>query len=209
LRDEVVNLVVAGAEAPGTSLAWLFHELSIHPDVEERVAAEVSGALQGRRLGIDDLANLPFTAAVVKETLRLHTPTWFLSRHTLDPTTLGGYHLPEDAEIAFSLTLLHRHSAHYDDPAAFDPERWLDGRTDDLPQSAYLPFGAGKHGCLGESFTQQVMTVATATIVQRWRLVRTGPAPTEVPVALVQAKGLHLRAEPRQGASAATLPTPS
>ncbi len=196
LRDEIVNLVVSGATAPGTTLAWLFHELSRHPEAEQSLIDELATLGDGP-LDVEDLTRIPFTSAVVKETLRLHTPTWFLSRHSVRETMLGGYRIPEDTEMAFSLTMLHRHSPVFSDPGVFRPDRWLDGSLDDMPLDAYMPFGAGKHGCLGEHYVQQVMLLSVAGILRRWRLVPTGAKPVrEVPMALVQAKHLMLAPHP-------------
>ncbi|GAB3690094.1 cytochrome P450 [Angustibacter aerolatus] len=192
LRDEIVNLVVSGATAPGTTLTWLFHELAQHPEVETRMIDELAQLADGP-LSLEDVQGLPYTSAVIKETLRLHTPTWFLSRHSLRETVLGGYRIPADTEMAFSLTMLHRRNPVFAEPEAFRPDRWLDGSLDDMPHDAYMPFGAGKHGCLGEHFVQQVMLLSVAGILRRWRLVPVSAKPVrEVPMALVQAKGLRV-----------------
>ncbi|MEV5650247.1 cytochrome P450 [Nocardia sp. NPDC052254] len=193
LQDEIINLVVAGAEAPGTTLAWLFHELSCHPDVEQRLREEIDTELGAEPLTFENLQRLTYASAVITETLRLHTPTWMLTRRPLHDIELAGYHIPAGGEVAFGLTTLHRHEQQYGNPGEFDPSRWLDGSAKDLPRSCFMPFGMGKHRCLGEHFTQNTMLVAIATIMRRWRLV---PAPgttvREQCVALVQAKGLTM-----------------
>nr|WP_307814965.1 cytochrome P450 [Streptomyces clavuligerus] len=191
LRTEVIHLLVAGAEGPGASLAWLFHELSRHPDVERQLVEELDAVFGDGPLTVAGLAGLTFTRAVVKESLRVHAPTWLLTRRALKAVALGGHRIPAGGEVAFSLTALHRTAPQYDDPGRFDPARWLDGRTARLPRSAYMPFGTGRHRCVGDHFTLQVVLVCAVTIARRWRLV---PCPgirvRERPVALVRPSGL-------------------
>ncbi|MEV5678200.1 cytochrome P450 [Streptomyces sp. NPDC052069] len=191
LRTEIVHLLVAGAEGPGASLAWLFHELSRHPDIERQLVDELTTVLGEGPLTLENLARLTFTRAVVKESLRVHAPTWLLTRRTEDCVDLGGYRIPAGGEVAFSLTTLHRHAPQYENPGRFDPQRWLDGRTAHLPRSAYMPFGTGKHKCVGDHFTLQVVLVCVATIARQWRLVpKPGIRVRERPVALVRPGGL-------------------
>ncbi|MEO3777910.1 cytochrome P450 [Micromonospora sp. B11E3] len=198
LRDEVVNLVVSGAEAPGTTLSWLFHELDQCPEVERRVYEEVCDKIGDAPLTFENLNTLEYTWSVVKETIRLHTPTWLLTRRAVQAADLGGYRIEAGADIAFSLTTLHRDSKHFDHGMRFDPARWLDGRTADLPRAAFMPFATGKHGCLGEHFAQHVILIAAVTIIRRWRMERApGCRVREVPVALVQADGLSMLPIPR------------
>jgi cyclooctat-9-en-7-ol 5-monooxygenase len=198
LRTEIVHLLVAGAEGPGASLAWLFHELSRHPGIEKRMVDELTAELGDGPLTPESLGRLTFTRAVVKESLRVHAPTWLLTRRAQSTLDLGGYRIPEGSEVAFSLTTLHRNSPDYDDPGRFDPLRWLDGRTNELPRSAYMPFGMGRHKCVGDHFTLQVVLVCAATIARRWRLVpKPGIRVREAPVALVRPRGLVMDAVAR------------
>lgn len=61
-----------------------------------------------------------------------------------------------------------------------------------------MPFGVGKHRCLGEHFAVLTMLVAIAAIARRWRLVpKPGSRVKEVPVALMQAQGLAMIPIPR------------
>lgn len=204
LRDEIINLVVAGAEAPGTTLAWLFYELAQRPDIEQEMRKEIANELGDRPLTVASLKGLSFTRAIIKETLRLHTPTWLLTRRAVKAAQLGGYYIPAGAEIAFSLTTLHRCSSEYEDPSRFEPRRWLDERSAKLSRSAYMPFAAGKHRCLGEHFSQQVMLIALVAIAQKWQLRMTpGAQVREECVALVQAQGLRMDLTAGPGAYAA------
>ncbi|TDV52060.1 cytochrome P450 [Actinophytocola oryzae] len=167
--DEVVTLLSAGIETSALALAWLFHEIARHPEVERRVHAEVDEVLGGRAVTYDDYARLTYTRQVVNETLRMY-PVWILMRRTLEPVELGGARLPEGAEVVVSPHALHHDPRNFPEPHRFDPERWAPERVGEVPRGAYVPFGAGNRMCVGYSFALLEMAVTAATIARRWRL---------------------------------------
>ncbi|WP_236242592.1 cytochrome P450 [Streptomyces sp. CC228A] len=171
LRDELITILFGGTETAATTLAWVFHELARHPEVEKKVQAEVDAVVGGRRVRADDLPRLTYTANVLRETLRLHSALVF-TRKVLTPVTLGGVPVPAGAELAYSPYALHRDPGYFTDPAAFDPDRWSavdPARPARL--SGFLPFGAGQHKCIGDSFAMAEMLVVVASVASRWRLV--------------------------------------
>ena len=85
--------------------------------------------------------------------MRLHHTGWLVTRRTLGPTRLGDWDIPADTELAYCQHALHRDPAHFPHPLAFDPDRWLDESLQ-LPEGTFLPFGAGKHKCIGDRFAQ-------------------------------------------------------
>ncbi|MFD5075385.1 cytochrome P450 [Streptomyces sp. NPDC058371] len=174
VRDELVTLMLAGAETVGSSVGSVLHELGRHPDVQDRVRAELDRVLQGRPVAAEDLPKLEYTGRVLTEALRLHAPTWLLMRRTTADVTLGTTQLPAGSEVLFSISTLHRDPAVYDEPLAFDPDRWLRHSVKDLPRGAYLPFGEGARQCIGNTFAWAEMIVILAAILSRWNLT---PAP--------------------------------
>ncbi|MFI2433573.1 cytochrome P450 [Streptomyces sp. NPDC018693] len=171
LRDELITILFGGTETAATTMAWVFHELARHPEVEKRVQAEVDTVTGGRRVRADDLPRLTYTAGVLHETLRLHSALVF-TRKALTPLTLGGVPIPAGAELAYSPYALHRDPTYFPDPTAFDPDRWSRPDATRLPRlSGFLPFGAGQHKCIGDSFAMAEMLVVVASVVSRWRLV--------------------------------------
>lgn len=123
LRDEAITFMTAGIETVSTTLTWLHHELAAHAEAESRLFAEVDEVLGGRPAGFDDVAALPYTRSVVRETLRLHSPAWMLMRRPTAPVRLGTADLPAGTELLFSPATLHRDPAFYPHPTEFRPDR--------------------------------------------------------------------------------------
>jgi pentalenene oxygenase len=166
--DEAVMMLTAATVTTASVMSWALYTLARHPLVEEKVLKDLAPPA-------DPPATRPghgppgYTLRFLMEVLRLHPPVWITSRRTLTPVTLGEHTLPAGTDVVFSSYLLHRHPAHYRDPHRFDPDRWLTTRP--RPQdAAYLPFGTGARGCVGETFAWQELHVLLAAVAQEWRL---------------------------------------
>ncbi|WP_051709591.1 cytochrome P450 [Streptomyces sp. NRRL S-350] len=198
VRSEAITMFGAGTETVSTTLTWLLDELLRHPEVEARMLAELDRHLPaGTAPTPEALARLTYTRSVTQEVVRLHAPNAFLMRTAQVPVELGPYLIPAGTELLYSLTALHRDPVRYPEPLAFRPERWQDGGSAGRP--SFLPFGAGKHKCIGEAFAWAELTVAAAAILRRWQPVALpGVRAREVVWTTVQAQGLRVRLAPRE-----------
>src|SRR5215468_12539417 len=93
VREEVMTLRLAGHETTANTLTWTWYELGRHPGALARLEAEVGGVLGGRPVTTADLPALPWTAAVIDETMRLHPPVYMTSREALREVELGSHRL--------------------------------------------------------------------------------------------------------------------
>lgn len=156
VRDEVMTLFLAGHETTANALTWTWYLLSRHPDVEEKLHAEV------------DAASRPYTQAVMSESMRLYPPAWLMGRRATEPVTIGGATIPKDGVIIVSQYVMHRDPRWWPDPERFDPTRFTDGT--ERPKFAYFPFGGGGRVCIGENFAWTEGVLALATIAKKWKL---------------------------------------
>jgi cytochrome P450 len=170
VHDEVITILTTGAETTAVALAWFFHELGQHPEVERRFHAEVDEVLDGRPARFADLPDLGYTHRIVHEVVR-RTPPLILMRRAREDVELGGVTLPAGSEVAVSQHTLHRDPRWFPGPDRFDPDRWAPGRAADLPAGAYIPFGAGARLCPGHVFAPTEIAIVAATIGARRRLV--------------------------------------
>lgn len=133
-----------------------------------RLRAEADEVLGGRPITYSDLQRLRHTSAFINEVLRAYHPTWLLMRRTTSPLVIDGVAIPAQAEILYSPATLHRDPLLYPEPEHFDPDRWLDGRTNALPRCAYIPFSAGNRQCIGDSFAIAELHIVLTTLLRRW-----------------------------------------
>jgi cytochrome P450 len=173
LRDELVTIFGAGHETTANALTWTFYLLSVHPATRRRLAEEVQAVLGARPPTVDDLARLPFTAMVVKESMRLYPPAWVIARNALADDEIGGFRIPRDAIVLVSPYITHRHPAFWENPEGLDPERFAaesDVRRHHQHRFAYFPFGGGPRICIGNNFALMEAQLLLASLARRWRL---------------------------------------
>lgn len=211
LRVEVTTFLLAGQETTSLVLTWTWFLLSQHAAVRRRLEEEVDGALEGRRPEYADLAGLPYTRMVIDEAMRLYPPAWGFSRQALGDDELGGFHLPR-GWLAFVVPyVIHRLPAFWEDPEAFDPERFLPERSAARPKFAYLPFGAGPRQCIGNQFALIEAPLVLATLAQHYRL-RLAPGHTVEPWPLITLRprfGMPMIVERREAWRRQQTPTAS
>ncbi|KOG91592.1 hypothetical protein ADK38_02330, partial [Streptomyces varsoviensis] len=180
--ETLAATLLAAQSAPSSGFGWTVHELTGHPEVQERIAAEAAAVLPASGpITQAHYSGLEYTARTVREALRLWPPNWVYARHALHRTTLGGYVLEPGTKVMVPSYVIQRDGRWFPDPLRFDPDRWLpDGSGPAAPQYAYLPFGAGPLVCMGLSWSLIEMTLATALLVRDFTL-RPVPGTTVVP----------------------------
>ncbi|HKW18018.1 MAG TPA: cytochrome P450 [Terriglobales bacterium] len=170
LRDEVLTFLLAGHETTALALTWTWYLLGQYPEIEQKLQEELDRVLSGRAPEFADMARLPFTERVIKESMRLYPPAWSLARTVISDFELRGYTIPAGANVVMSQWIMHRHPGYFPEPEKFDPDRWLADRGNKLPRFAYYPFGGGPRQCIGAAFAMMEATLLLATIAQHFRL---------------------------------------
>ena len=177
-RDELMTLLLAGHETTGAALAWIWSCLGRHPEVETRVHRELDEVLGDRRVSLADLPRLPYTRAVVDETLRLYPPVWLVPRQALGADTICGDAVGHGADVLLCAYTLHRNARYWPEPDRFDPDRFARA-ADVRPAGVYLPFGAGPRACAGSRFAIVEAMLVVAELGRTFRL--RGPFEQVVP----------------------------
>ncbi|QIB76448.1 cytochrome P450 [Halogeometricum borinquense] len=170
IRDEVVTLLLAGHETTALSLSFTAYALARHPEAEAKLVEELDEVLDGRTPTMSDLSELTYTEQVVKESMRLYPPVPGIVREPVKPDIIGGYEIPAGATVRMHQWVVHRDERWYDDPLAFEPERWTDDLEQSIPKLAYFPFAAGPRRCIGDRFAMLEARLLLATIYQKYHL---------------------------------------
>jgi cytochrome P450 len=169
LRDEALTMLLAGHETTSNALSWTILLLCQNPQADERLAAEIKEQLGSRTPTMNDLKNLAYTDAVIKESMRLYPPVWALSRVNKVPIKLDDFEIATNSYLVLPQWLVHHSAKFFREPEKFRPERWLNGEADHLPKFAYFPFGGGPRVCIGNSFASMEAVLILSTIRQRFR----------------------------------------
>jgi cytochrome P450 len=169
IRDEAMTIFLAGHETTSQALSWTWYLLSANPRAEARLHAELDGlGRSSPRVG--DVERLPYTRAVVAESMRLYPPAWSIARRALTDLELGGYRITKRSIVITSPWIVHRDARWFPEPERFVPERWLD-EDPGRPRFAYFPFGGGTRICVGERFAWTEAILVLASLASRWRPV--------------------------------------
>jgi len=197
LRDEVLTLLIAGHETVANTLTWACYLVSQHPDAEKNLTDEAD-ALNGPATA-HDLPKLPYTTAVLHESMRLFPPAWAIGREVAEAWEIAGFPADRGMQVTIFPWVVHRDPRFFSEPLRFRPERWLDGSTKSIPTYAYFPFGGGQRLCIGRPFAMLEGALVLATVVRRFRLRPIdGHAPVPLPsITLRPRNGLPMKVERR------------
>ncbi|XP_018325402.1 probable cytochrome P450 303a1 [Agrilus planipennis] len=164
-----LDLFIAGSETTNKTLGFAFIHLVLNPQVQTKCQEEIDRVIGRDRLPtLNDRSQLQYVEATVLEALRHFGGRAFAVPHrALEDTYLDGYLIPKDTTILANLRILLSEESGFEEPEAFKPERFIkDGRIE-LPDN-YIPFGYGKHRCLGETLAKANIFLIIAGLLQRF-----------------------------------------
>ena len=141
--NEIMTLIVAGHETTASTLNWAWYLITQHPEVQEKLAAEVDSMPPGDCPSVDELERFLYTQQVLEETLRLYPALWLMTRRALRDDEIGGYFVPAGTEIYISPYFIQRHPNLWENPDRFDPERFAPGDKEKRRRMMLLPFSVG------------------------------------------------------------------
>lgn len=166
--DNAATFYLAGHETTANAISWTLYLLAMQPALQDAVAEEAAAALGGG----EDAAlpdRLPRLRTVVEEALRLYPPAPRFDREAVGGDTLCGREVRPGDLVSIWPWLLHRHEQLWDDPDAFDPERFSPERRRGLHRFQYIPFGGGPRVCVGARLAMAEALAILATWLAAWR----------------------------------------
>jgi cytochrome P450 len=181
--DNAATFYVAGHETTATALAWSIYLLSNTPEIQDRARAEAQAALAGG--GLATVAErLPYLRQVLDEAMRLYPPAPRIEREAAGDDEFCGIGVREGEHVSIWPWVIHRHRQLWDNPDAFDPDRFAPGSEASRHRFQYIPFGGGPRVCVGARFA----TIEALVVLAHWLSARRfAPLPgfTPNPVATV------------------------
>lgn len=164
---EMVTLLVGGSDTTATTLTWVMAWLLSNESVLAQVQDEIQRVLGDRAPRAEDIDQLEYLDAVIKEACRLSPmlPT-SAARLLREPLVLGEYCLPAGTILASCPSVIHTRPDYYENPLEFDPTRFIGVAPD---PHRWLPFGGGIRRCIGMTFALYEMKLIVASILQSTR----------------------------------------
>ncbi|KAF8726394.1 hypothetical protein HU200_019858 [Digitaria exilis] len=159
------SIFSGGTETTAGTSEWAMALLLNHPEAIKKAQAEIDAFVgTSRLLNADDVPRLGYLQGIVNEALRLYPVLPLLIPHesTAD-CTVGGYHIPSGTILLVNTYAIHRDPAVWAHPAAFKPERFLDGSAKGL---LLMPFGMGRRSCPGEALALRTLGLVLGTLIQ-------------------------------------------
>ncbi|KAI8543451.1 hypothetical protein RHMOL_Rhmol08G0219200 [Rhododendron molle] len=172
IKAIILDIFAAGTDTTSATIEWVMTELLKHPLAMKKLQDEVQLIAQPNKpVTEDDLDQMPYLKAVIKETLRLHPPSAIIvPRESTKDVQVMGYDIVAGTRVLVNAWAIGQDQASWDEPEEFRPERFLNGRTIDFRGHDFelIPFGAGRRGCPGIQFAAVVDELAVANLVHKF-----------------------------------------
>lgn len=190
---------MAGQHSSSSTIAWIILRLAQNSHLVEELIAEQKSILGEDLppLTYEDLQKLPLHTQIVKETLRIHAPIHSIMRKVKQPLVIDGtnYVVPPSHTLMSSPGFSAQLDTHFVNPSVWDPHRWdagqnnydeeIDEKDDEKidygwgavskgTNSPYLPFGAGRHRCIGEQFAYLQLQTILVAFVREFKIRNVG-----------------------------------
>ncbi|KAF7367008.1 Cytochrome P450 [Mycena sanguinolenta] len=188
LRDELLNISVAGRDTVTCLTTFTIYMLAEHPDVLAKLRQEIFERLGEKgRPSVDDIKDMKYLRAVLNETLRLYPPVPINIRTSikgvvLPPIKAGDkpFYIPPNTMIPYAPIVMHRRKDLWGpDALKFDPERFIDERLHKylIPSPfIFLPFNGGPRICLGQQFAYQEASFIIIRTLQAFSKISLAPS---------------------------------
>jgi len=165
-RDNLIGFFIAGHETTALTLTWALYLVGMHKPTAERIRAEILDVCGTGYIAYDVMDKLTFTRAVIDETMRLYPPAPMLNRECHEETEVLGRKISIGDTFLLCNYVMHRTERLWDNPNAFDPDRFLRQPELKAKGAPYMPFGAGPRICVGMAFAIMEAVMALGTLVR-------------------------------------------
>uniref|UniRef100_A0A8C8VH63 Cytochrome P450 2U1 n=1 Tax=Pelusios castaneus TaxID=367368 RepID=A0A8C8VH63_9SAUR len=172
------DLFIAGTDTTTNTLLWCLLYMSLHPEVQEKVHAEIEVVIGCDRVpSLTDKTHMPFTEATIMEVQRMTVVVPLsVPRMASETAVLRGYIIPKGSLIVPNLWSVHRDPSIWERPDDFQPTRFLDENGQLIKKETFIPFGIGKRVCMGEQLAKMELFLMFVNLMQTFTFVYPGNA---------------------------------
>nr|GEW10777.1 alkane hydroxylase MAH1-like [Tanacetum cinerariifolium] len=210
LRDNLLNLMLAGRDTTSVTLSWLFYLLGKNPIVEDKIREELQTKLvtntgmKWKDFITKESQNLVYLHGALCEVLRLYPAIPFQYKSPIKPDILpSGNQVDPDSTIILCYYNMGRMKSIWgEDCMEFKPERWVSATGDIIHQPSYKfpAFNVGPRTCLGKDMSFFNMKIVATTIIHHYQveLVEGHPVVPSASMMLEIKHGLKVRLSKRR-----------
>ena len=170
ILNTVADLFSAGSDTTRLSLRWIFLLIAKHPDLQEKMRAEVDEAIGDVEPNVEDITKCPFVCAFISESMRFRpiVPVGIPHKATVYEE-VNGHQIPEGTTVIVLLHNALKDEKVWGDPHNFRPERFLDadGKYISKPNPLFVPFGDGRRSCPGNKLAFNNMFLILTRFLQK------------------------------------------
>ncbi|XP_053689443.1 cytochrome P450 9e2-like [Sabethes cyaneus] len=201
---------LAGFDTVSTCLLFTAYELTINPEVQKKLYAEIvetHASLEGKSLTYDAMQKMKYMDMVISEALRKWPPVPQLDRICLKDYLLQcgddlKFTIEKGSIVWFPVEGLHRDPKYYPNPDKFDPERFSDERKGAINAGAYIPFGIGPRNCIGSRLALAEVKTILYYMLLSFSFEKTSKTQDPLVIAkgfgeVIPRGGVHLEFRPR------------
>ncbi|WP_068268967.1 cytochrome P450 [Aldersonia kunmingensis] len=173
-----ISMMFAGHHTTSGTASWALIEMLRHPEYMKAVSEELDELYaDGSDVSFGALRQIPMLEAVLKETLRLHPPLILLLRLARGNFEVEGFSIEEGDLVGATPAISNRIPEDFPNPDAFDPNRYIDPNQEDIINRwTWIPFGAGRHRCVGAAFALMQLKAIFSVLLQDYEFEMAQPA---------------------------------
>jgi sterol 14alpha-demethylase len=175
-----ISMMFAGHHTTSGTAAWTLIELLRHPDELDAVDVELAELYaEGAEVSYQALREMPHLESAVKEALRLHPPLILLLRVAKEDVDVDGFVIKAGQMVGASPAVSNRITPDFPDADDFQPARYLVPREEDRSNPwTWIPFGAGRHRCVGAAFAMMQLKAIFSVLLLDWEFELAQPSDT-------------------------------
>ena len=184
----MIGLLMAGQHSSSVTSSWIMLHLAAQPEIMEELYQEQLDILGDDALSYENIQKLSLAMHVIRETLRLHPPIHSIMRKVKSPLPIAGteWVVPPSHVLLAAPATMGMSDEYFPNAGKWDPHRWetmADPKDEEKEKmdygyglvstgadSTYLPFGAGRHRCIGEQFAYMQLSIVLIVMVREFKL---------------------------------------
>jgi len=169
--DNCLMFLVAGFDTTSSGLTNLAYNLVKNPSKQQKLIKEINEKLNGIEPDFDNINQLSYLDACIKESLRLEPSSVRIERRSICDCKLGDIFIPKDTYVVVPTKAVHRDPDNFEDADQFIPERFLPENIHNIKPGTYLPFADGSRNCVGVKFALLELKYCLAKLYNKYELI--------------------------------------